>query len=237
MTPDVHTLTGPFVLNALPDDERRSFERHLADCQSCQAEVAELRETAAKLAGATSAEPPASLKAKVLAAARTTRQLPPLPDSPVPRSRAVSRRSLLTLAAAGVAVAGSGAVAIDQYRDAARVRRQNEQLAAVLAESDARTVHGTVTGGGQATVVRSVRRDAAVVLLRDLRKPPDGRTYQLWLMDQSQAARSIGLAEGGSSQTLVDGGVADKVAFGLTIEPAGGSRSPTLPTVTLVGLA
>jgi len=55
-------------------------------------------------------------------------------------------------------------------------------------------------------------------------------------MDQSQTPHSVGLAAGGTSRTMVEGGVADKVAFGLTIEPSGGSPSPTLPTVALLAL-
>jgi anti-sigma-K factor RskA len=261
MTPDVHALTGPYVLNALPDDERHSFERHLADCSSCQAEVAELREAATRLGSAAAAEPPPSLKARVLAAAESTRQLAPVgaPDAgpaggasnggpaggagplggasnggPVGR-RTRSRRSFLALAAAGVAVAGSGGIALDQYRDASKAREHNERIAAILGESDARTAHGPVTGGGRATVVMSVRRDAAVVLLQDLRQPPEGRTYQLWFMDRAENARSLGLSPGGTHQTIVEG-VAQVAAFGITIEPTGGSRTPTTPAVTLVGL-
>ena len=48
--PDVHTLTGPYVLDALPEDERAQFEAHLAGCDFCSTEVAELREAAVKLA-------------------------------------------------------------------------------------------------------------------------------------------------------------------------------------------
>ncbi|HEU4948394.1 MAG TPA: anti-sigma factor [Kribbella sp.] len=237
-TPDVHTLTGPYVLNALPEDERIGFEAHLADCQSCSAEVAELREAANKLGTAVAMEPPPALKARVMAATATTRQLPPLlPSEPdhQPR-RTFSRRSFFSLAAAGVAVAGAGGIAIDQYRDNARTKRQNEQLAALLSETDAKTVRGPVVGGGQATVVVSARQDAAAVVLRGLRQLPDDKTYQLWLMDKSQTAHSVGIAEADQTK-LVEGGVADKVTFGLTVERKGGATEPTLPAVALIPLA
>ena len=241
-TPEVHALTGPYVLNALPEDERLGFERHLADCQSCSAEVAELREAANKLGTAVAADPPPALKARVLAEIATTRQLPPLlrPDeAPEPR-KGFSRRSFFGLAAAGVAVAGAGGIAIDQYRDNSRTEKQNEELAALLAEPDAQTVRGNVTGGGQAAIVMSASQDRAIVLLNNLPKLPKSKTYQLWLMDKSRTMHSAGLASGqvtGDQSKLIQGGVADKIAFGLTIENNPGATTPTLPPAALIPMA
>ncbi len=75
---DMHVLTGSYVLDALSDAEREDFERHLHHCPSCQAEVRGLRETAARLAMAKTARPPAQMQERVLAATYRTRQLPPL---------------------------------------------------------------------------------------------------------------------------------------------------------------
>jgi anti-sigma-K factor RskA len=71
-------LTGSYALDALDAQERAEFERHLQHCPSCQAEVRGLRETAARLAIARAAQPPAQLEQRVLAATYRTRQLPPL---------------------------------------------------------------------------------------------------------------------------------------------------------------
>ena len=232
-TPEVHALTGPYVLNALPEDERVGFEEHLADCQSCSAEVAELREAANKLGTAVAADPPPALKARVLAEIATTRQLPPLlkATEPIPIRR--SRRSFFGLAAAGLAVAGTGGIAIDQYRDNSRTRKQNEQLAALLAESDAQTIRGNLKGGGQATVVMSPAKDTAIVLLHDLPKLPDGKTYQLWLEDKSRVMHSVGVTTRDGSK-LIQGGVAGKIALGLTIENKPGATEPTLSTASVI---
>jgi len=78
-SPDnMHVLTGSYALDALDVQERTEFERHLQHCPSCQAEVRGLRETAARLAIARSARPPAQMEQRVLAATYRTRQLPPL---------------------------------------------------------------------------------------------------------------------------------------------------------------
>ena len=47
--PDVHTLTGAYVCDALAPTERAAFEDHLAQCPACSQEVAEMREVAAVL--------------------------------------------------------------------------------------------------------------------------------------------------------------------------------------------
>ncbi len=58
---NIHELTGVYVLDALADSERDSFETHLRVCPSCVAEVAELRRAVIGLAGEASFVPPAVL--------------------------------------------------------------------------------------------------------------------------------------------------------------------------------
>jgi anti-sigma-K factor RskA len=237
-TPDVHALTGPYVLNALPEDERIGFEEHLADCPSCTAEVSELREAANKLGTAVAAPPPPALKARVLAEIATTRQLHPLVKEEIPapvpvRRKGFNRRSFFSLAAAGLLVAGAGGVAIDQYRENSHTQQQNQQLASLLATSDAQTVRGDLKTGGQATVVMSATKDTAIVLLHDLPKLPDNKTYQLWLEDKGRTMHSVGLASSDGSK-LIQGGVSDKVAFGVTVEDKPGATTPTLTTATVI---
>ncbi len=73
-----HVLTGSYAVDALTEQEREGFERHLHHCVSCDAEVRGLRETAARLALARSLRPPPGLQDRVLAATYRTRQLPPV---------------------------------------------------------------------------------------------------------------------------------------------------------------
>ncbi len=118
---DIHALVGAYAVDALDDVERAAFERHLAECPACQAEVAGLREAAAMMGGAVAAEPPSGLRDRVLADITTVRPLPP----PVNRPEAVSTpggrnrfrpRALLAAAAAVIAL-GAGATAIVQPWD------------------------------------------------------------------------------------------------------------------------
>ncbi|KRF40032.1 anti-sigma factor [Terrabacter sp. Soil811] len=78
MSEDIHALSGAYAVDALDDVERARFERHLAGCTACQAEVESLVAAASELSVLTEAAPPASLRAKVLAEIATVRPLPPL---------------------------------------------------------------------------------------------------------------------------------------------------------------
>lgn len=78
MSEDIHALSGAYAVDALDDVERARFERHLAGCPACRAEVDGLASAASELSVLTEAAPPASLRAKVLAEIATVRPLPPL---------------------------------------------------------------------------------------------------------------------------------------------------------------
>ena len=74
---DLHVLSGSYVLDALSEPERDSFERQLQHCPLCEDEVRGLREAAARLGLAKTLDPPPQMRTRVLAAAYRTRQLPP----------------------------------------------------------------------------------------------------------------------------------------------------------------
>ena len=54
---DIHALSGAYAVDALDDIERAQFERHLAECAECRAEVDSLREAGGLLAEAVAADP------------------------------------------------------------------------------------------------------------------------------------------------------------------------------------
>jgi anti-sigma factor RsiW len=68
---DLHEQVAAYALDALDDDERRTYEAHLAGCEQCRAELAGLTGTAGALGlAADAADPPAALRGRILAAAR-----------------------------------------------------------------------------------------------------------------------------------------------------------------------
>jgi len=75
---DLHSLSGAYALDALESgSELDRFTRHLSRCQSCASEVRGFREVATAMAFAATAEAPAAMRERVMAAAARTRQLPP----------------------------------------------------------------------------------------------------------------------------------------------------------------
>jgi anti-sigma-K factor RskA len=233
-----HMLTGAYALDALDDVERRRFERHLADCADCAQEVAELRATSARLGGAVAEAAPERIKATVLAEIAGTRQ--EAPRGHRPRVRA-ARRGLairLTSAAAVVALAAAGVlggIVVHEQNQLDDTRSQLSQAAAqyapvaqVLAQPDAQVTSGPGENGGKGTVMYSRTLGKGVFMPSDLPRLPTGEIYQAWVMTPG-VARSVGLVSAAGAPLPVTGlapGASDQV-FGLTVEPAGGSKTPT----------
>ncbi|MFI6240568.1 anti-sigma factor domain-containing protein [Micromonospora sp. NPDC050795] len=233
MSADVHTLAGAYVLDAVDDVERAAFERHLAECEPCRVEVAELRETGARLAddAVIEATPP-GLRERTLAQAARTPQLR-VRSVGASGGRQTGRWRQLTVAAAAAVLVAGGASAVtwtvsnDRISDEQASSVQARQIAAVLDAPDARVFERSLPPGGAATVVVSRVRDRGVVLLRDLPAPGAGRIYELWLIRGSEPRKVGQLAEGDRASTTVIGPVAEAGTFGVSNEPVGGSVAPT----------
>jgi anti-sigma-K factor RskA len=233
---DLHTLAGAYVLDAIDDLDRARFNRHLAECPACAAEVAELSETIAALTDASAETPPASLRAAVLARAAATPQA--RRESRAPRRALAHWRRWLAAAAAVVALGGAGAVGYviaDHSHSGTQATAETRRIAAVLGAPDAR-MRSVATGDGRVSVVTAASLNDGVAVLADLPSPGTGHTYQLWVISDGNA-RSVGvLAAGRTDATELFSGVRGAQAFGVTREPAGGSLKPTRPLVAQLPL-
>ena len=238
---DVHKLTGAYALDAVDDLERARFEQHLAECEDCRAEVAELRETAALLAETTAVAPPASLRDSVLSGITQIRPLPPelprtTPATIAAEQRAGRRAWMPFLVAAALALfVGLGATLIQPWQS-----DEVPQLTAaeqVIGADDAQEVFVDLGEAGRASVVRSKVEDRAVIRTEDMVAAPDGKVYELWLMSGDGTFTSAGLMPDRADQTLVlDGSAASAAAVGITVEPDGGSKQPTTEPIALFDL-
>ena len=243
----VHELSGAYALDALDDAERERFERHLQRCPACADDVRRMTSTATAMAMAVAAEPPPGLKERVLAAAATTPQLPPLAPAAAARRRHGRRlarsdwfpRLALGLAAAGVAAAVALAVVtVSTQNRLNTVQAQNQQITAVLSAPDAQIATGTSSTGGTATVVLSYAEQKMIFTSSGLPALPNAKVYELWLLSTG-SARPAGLlprpTDGKTTPVLAAGLTsADKV--GVTVEPAGGTSSPTTTPILVMTL-
>ncbi|MET9801053.1 anti-sigma factor [Streptomyces sp. NPDC006368] len=240
----LHAPSGAYALNALPDDERAEFERHLRDCPACAQEVRELSATAARLGSAVACAPPAAMKQRVLGEITTVRQLPPAmvpgASTPQPVPDRTGRMPRLVLAACVAVATAFGGVAVWQHQEARQAGEQAQRaeqraadMARVLAAPDARTVTGS-KDGAKATVVVSREENSAVFLASGLPELPSGKTYQLWF-DDGGTMRPAGLVSDDGS-LMMEGDVDGATGMGITVEPAGGSPQPTTAPMMLMAL-
>ena len=241
--PEVHTLTGAYVCDALGEDERAAFETHMAQCPECASEVAELREVAAILGVAVAERPPAALKDAVDARIQVTRQAPPIVAGMAEQAAESRRRprpgwraGWAVAAALALVVAGLGWRAIDQQDRIDALNHSSTQISQLLAAPDAYSARVSVAGGGSALLVDSRSRDEAAIAFTGLAQAPAGKTYQLWLMTADGSARSAGLMQVSPSTPVIVQGLSGEAQVGMTVEPAGGSAQPTTTPIMVAAL-
>lgn len=263
--PEPHTLAGAYALDAITGPDQARFERHLARCQACAAELRELREATARLAGAVAADPPADLIRRAVAAAARTRQLPPVTDraSAGPTARLAGlahlarlgrggagtrpvtgpgrlRRAVLGVAVACLAVAtASGTVALTAENHLGTARLSEHAITGVLNAPDAVLLTSRVKGGGTATVVMSRRDRSLVFTTAGLPALPVGRCYQLWLMGPTgdRPVDVLPAPEQGMTSPVLATGLAEGDWVGLTIEPTGHSGHTASRPILMLSLA
>ena len=246
-----HTLAGAYAMDAISPPDRARFERHLAGCEECVQEIADLREATARLATASAVPPASGLKERVMAAAALTRQQPPpvneagaktgtLARIPaiagwfraltLPRRMAVAAAALAVVAVLAVAtVFGVSNGSMRDQLSAAQVSSQ--QIAAVLTAPDATMMTGAVTGGGTVTIVMSHSMHALVFTAAGLHELPTSRGYELWLIGPAGDRPVTMLPPGRHAMTgpVIASGLRAGDHLALTAEPAGGTARPTAP--------
>lgn len=238
-TDDIHALVGAYALDAVDELERTAFDRHLRDCAACRSEVAELQEAAARLADGTWSVPPPALRERVLAEVATTRQVAPL--APARRRRPGSLRLRLTAAAAAVVAAATTGTAVFVVQEQ-RVRHEqalaqaerdgNDRVRAILAAPDLVVRQEPLLTGGKVTVASSRLQDAGVILLAASAAPPPGHAFELWTVEATLPVPAKTLEPGETHIVKVVEGLPSAVSeVGVTIERAGGAKTPTQPMV------
>lgn len=199
--PEVHSLLGPYLLDAVDAAERAAFESHLAVCGACRDRVAELRPAAAALADRPLAPPP-ELRARVLSLAAETQSV-----------RRPARRRL-GVAAAAVVMAIAGGLVMAQRDDPMTA-------AQVFAASDVRE-HDMPTKMGRVRVGMSHDLHMVAVDGTGMTDPGDGMAYQVWWSSAGRT-ESVGMFDERESVVVP----VLKGDLWITMEPADGSAEPT----------
>lgn len=236
MTEDLHLLTGAYVLDSLDEVERAHFERHLAACPECAAEVRELRRTVAEMGAAFAAQPPVRMREAVLSRAARTPQVTPHPR--VLTGRRWPRVVTSLAAAAVVAAVSFGAGAWFSERQVEQQVVASESVAGqVLSAPDAKIMASTLSNGAMASVVVSQSLGRAVMLTDGMPMPKKkGDCYQVWMVDAQGRKKGLEVftPTDGQATLILTGEMGDMTGFAVTEEPAGGSQQPTTEPLGMV---
>lgn len=256
-------LAEIYALDAISDAERAAIDRYISAASDAERSsfLERVRQAREALAASFTAEadPPSDLFARIVSQLPSLTQLPTdgpavtaAPATTPPAARpaeavdelsaarlrkeeqrrpAGARRWLTAVAAA--AVIALGGVGVGAY-----IADQNDPLNQVVRADDVREASVPVSAGGTATLLISSSKDAVVVRMNGVPAPPAGKVYQMWLIPKDGSAPvSQGLMdEAALSKPAVVKGIASAAALGITVEPAGGSATPTLPTVAAAPL-
>jgi len=233
-----HSLVGAYALDAIAGIDLVRFERHLARCRRCAAELREMRQAAVGLATDRGCEPPPGLAERAIAAASRIRQLPPAAWPPVARPSR-SARIAVGIAAVAVIIAGflgvSASTAVDQL---GAQQSRARAMATVLAAPDTTVLNARVSAGGRATIVMSASRHALIFTATSLPRVPPSHCYELWLMGPGgdRPAGMLPHPRHGMTGPVLTSGLRPDDRLGLTVEPAGGSRHPSTAVLLVVVL-
>jgi len=223
MSSDPHDLLAAYALDALDDDERERFERHLPDCEECSEQLALLREPVAALAYAAEGPVPRKeLRDRIIDGARAE-----------PRAAVIKlpRRNWALGAVAGVAAAAA-ALAIGLGLWANSLSNSFDRERSTLFFNDPPPTENAIAkpligANGSLIVNRSGR---AAILVCGLAGAPKTKTYEAWVIT-GNSPKPAGLFKNGSgcSPVFLTQRVPNKALVAVTLERAGGATSPTLP--------
>jgi anti-sigma-K factor RskA len=245
MTCEHRDDAGAWVLGALPDAERERFAAHLAGCEVCAREVADLQMVADTLPlAATPVVPPPELKDRIMSVVRAEAAVMeaggPAPDrdaappdaAPRPRRERRSWWRLPSLALRPIPAAVAAAVLI-------AIGVGGGVL--LTGGDEGRTVDAQVVAPSAPAARASLTTDdgRATLRVRDFPAPPQGRVYQVWLKRPGrdpEPTRALFTPRGGRAVVEVRDGVGGVEQVLVTDEPRGGSRVPTRAPVVVARL-
>jgi anti-sigma-K factor RskA len=208
---DLHELTAGYALDALDPEEQERYEAHLATCEPCRDELQGFWQVSASLARAAGgAQPPASLRGRILEQAHSER------PEVVPLRRRFTLPALLPAAVAAAAAIAIGIWAVglsrelDDAKDKVALLGPNAQV--------------FESANGEGSLVVAPNGEAALVVPR-LAPAPEGKDYEIWVFENG-VPQPAGLFERPGVARLTRP-VEPGQMVAVTVEPDGGLDAPS----------
>jgi anti-sigma-K factor RskA len=215
----LHDYTAAYALDALDRDEARRYEEHLATCDACREQLAQLGGAAGALAFAVSSPAPTpELRSRMLDAARAERpNVKPLPTR-------WSRGTTVLAAVAAVAAIGLGIWSVSLSRSLNHERSAHHQLTRLLTTPTASVVR--VTGQASGTLLVTPT-GSGTLIVSQLPKAPRGRIYEAWVIKNNKPF-SAGTFPGGGNTVIIplDRRVPRGAIVAVTLERSPGASAP-----------
>ncbi|MCU0522460.1 MAG: anti-sigma factor [Anaerolineae bacterium] len=227
----VTDLLPAYALGCLDEEEAGAVVVHLASCDTCRAELRTYQATCGELVHvAPTATPSRELKGRVMAAARQARSTQPAAASPSLPERIAG---LLRLRAPAWGAVGLALVTLLIVSNVWWWQRSTGPSAVTL-DSGMRVIDMAGVGAASeasGTLVISDDGEYGTLVVDGLPSLPADRQYQLWLIRDGQRTNggvfSVSLEGYGALVVASPDPLSSYPGFGVTIEPAGGSPSPT----------
>jgi anti-sigma-K factor RskA len=219
----VDELAAGYVLGAVTREQREEIDAHLETCADHSVLLREMRATVAVLPNAVpDQEPPSNLKARIMAAARADVEATRGVAEATPAPAEFSRKSYgwqvpvpFGAAVAAVALVIAGLLAWNVVLQFS----QPEESEAFVRYMGTEDIHAYVY----------YVEEVGVITASGMTPLSGERTYQAWGVIDGKAV-SLGLLkvdDDGQGYVLLDQHVTEKDPVFVTIEPAGGSPTPT----------
>jgi anti-sigma-K factor RskA len=244
-------LKDAYVLGALPEEERLSFEDYLAAHPERQAEVDELGAVAGLLAfSPQEQEPSPELRSRIIELVEAEAE-PRLVRRPSVLTKVGDYLSLRNLAFGAAALLVIGLLSWnvllqDQVQDlqgeVETAQGQVQDLQGELEDAQAQQsqtikLKGSWAEQGAIAEVTSMQKKQVILVARNMPSVPEDKTCQIWVI-KGEVPRSSGLfkPDGNGTATPISNSITKGDVIAVTVEPAGGSKKPTSDPVLLAEL-
>ena len=244
-------LKDAYVLGALPEEERLSFEEYLVAHPERQAEIDDLGAVAGLLAFSPQEQVPSpELRSRVMEMVEAEAQ-----------PRRVARRSLSArigdyLSVRSLALGAAALLVIGLLSWNVLLQGQVEDLQGQVedAQSQVQNLQGQVADGqaqqtrtielkgawaeqGATAEVASMQKNEIILVARNMPSVPEGRTCQIWVIsDDVPKPSGLFQPDGNGTATPITNSITKADVIAVTVEPAGGSEQPTSDPVLLAEL-
>jgi len=246
-----------YAMQGLPVEESASIRTHLQGCVQCRVELSEVYGDLALLGLAVEQEPlPAGARQRFLEKIASSPAVTPQATPVIPFAAKSTRRGpgfwIPWVAAAAMAIATislfvQNRALNDALQDesnlvtnlAGQASRAQKVLEVLTAPSAQRVTltEGKSPAQPTARATYLPERGGLILLATNLKPLPEGKAYELWIIPASGTApvpAGLFSPDAGGTATLVLPPLASGIrakAFGVTVEKASGSDTPTSPII------